>query len=334
MGLGRRSRRNRSNTESPTVSTDNLSEQKREPVAEAVPYPSPVLANQTVANPTDDEDEEEKALKIKLDNLRLKKQQKEERMRLLKQQIADAEKDESVAEVPEAVAENTYAPPSNSVDAKAEESDDWDAEPTSSVPVQPVGAKPQKFNPFRKTAVSDAASKPQFFKQPVVGSGSQISLNEKTAEEQRKSQRGLDNDSDGWSDEEVATVPIQNTKPEFYTTPLPTPQAQQSNIQSSVPKPVFENGSLPPLINNNTSVKVMSKYNDDSDGWSDEEDQSASQAAAPAADIPKPNSFIPEVPKAPALNLSAPPPAPVEDKHVSDDELSLPESVSSDDEWN
>ncbi len=50
----------------------------------------------------------------------------------------------------------------------------------------------------------------------LLGLAAKFLFEWKTAEEQRKSQRGLDSDSDGWSDEEVATIPIQNIKPEVY----------------------------------------------------------------------------------------------------------------------
>jgi len=346
MGLGRRSRRNRANNASPHASTENLNQPTKEALPETVVSITPQAVKQEphVDDLSDDEDEEEKALRIKLENLRLKRQQKEERMRVLKQQIADAEKEDSLTVEPKtSVAENAYnAPPisevSNPIENKEEESDDWDAEPTSSVPVQRVPEQTQKFNPFRRNDVATTANKPQFFKQPAAGSGSQVSLNEKTAEEQRKSQRGLDSDSDGWSDEEVATIPIQNIKPEVYVPAKNTPPVQESLSQPEAK--LVQNAALPPLINNTAPVKVISKYNDDSDGWSDEEEQAhpkAPVAEVPATNIQSQPSFIPEVPQAPSLNFNAPAAANIatnENTNVSDDELSLPESVSSDDEWN
>ena len=323
MGLGRRNRRGRSKVTSPIESSENIPEQSVESIPNVPPSVSTTIPKQETQKfdtSEDDEDEEEKALRMKLESIRLKKQQKEERMRLLKQQIADAEKEENLDDAPESKIETPAVEVNKPVEAKEEESDDWNTEPTNPVPVQNVQQTPAKFNPFRN---NEGANKAPFFKQPHVGSGSQVSLNEKTAEEQRKSQRGLDSDSDGWSDDEVADVPVQNTKPEFYTAPVAAPPIHETPKDPQSNNTVSANISVPPVMNTSAPVKVISRYNDDSDGWSDEEEQ-------PAPSIPKQASFIPEVPKAPALNVPGPTASAT---YISDDDLSLPESVSSDDEW-
>ncbi|KAL6936539.1 uncharacterized protein HGUI_00568 [Hanseniaspora guilliermondii] len=323
MGLGRRNRRTRSKVTIQNESRENQPEQDIGSIPEVPSSTSSSVVKQETQRQVmseDDEDEEEKALRLKLESIRLKKQQKEERMRLLKQQIADAEKEEQMHDAPEPITKMPVSDANKPAETNEEESDDWNAEPTSSVPVQSVQQTPAKFNPFRN---SDGGNKAPFFKQSHVGSGSQVSLNEKTAEEQRKSQRGLDSDSDGWSDEEVANVPVQDSKPEFYTPPVAAPPIKETPKEPQLNHTVSENVSVPPVINTNAPVKVMSRYNDDSDGWSDEEELSAPV-------VPKQASFIPEVPKAPPLSV---PGSTVSNTHVSDDDLSLPESVSSDDEW-
>lgn len=238
----------------------------------------------------DDEDEEEKKLLQQLEQLKLKKKrEKKARLASLRQQVEEAK------------------------NAKDDEGNDsWDDEAKSS---QRIVRKDQtnahhQFNPFGKEQEGDGRTKtesekpavktvlgsnpPQtlsgtptggrnpFFKQQTASSAS---FDAKAAEVQRRIQRGLDDDSDGWSDDEDVkeaktdtaentenssdkAVPIAPQLPQISTSqnsqpyllappPLPSVDSSSSTIPPPPPLPTVGQ-TMPPMPSVHHSDQVTS----------------------------------------------------------------------------
>ncbi|CCE64721.1 hypothetical protein TPHA_0I02170 [Tetrapisispora phaffii CBS 4417] len=254
------------------------------------------------------DDEEEKRLQQELDSLKeQKKYEKEKKLAQLRQQLKEERESEnvnvSVDETPiSAVSVPTYNSPQ---------------------PIQDTLATHQQ-NISQQTA----EPKKQYFKSEKTES-SQFDAN--AAEVQRRLQRGLDDDDDGWSDDEnaakaaapVVPAPVAPTIPNQLNVEVPVsiaPPPPSISTETSAPIPVA------PPIPNQSNVEV------------------------PVAMIPPPPSIsteksapIPIAPPLPQVSVSlpdviaAPPPLPninggesaMDSDH--DDVLSIPESVESND---
>ena len=391
MGLGRRNRRNRASVSSSSPSTaaaESTTEEKVQllPVKSSFSEPISQEPKTQVNHMEDEEDEEEKALRERLESLRLKKIQKQERILKMQREIEEAEREESLSETVKAPTTSNEVLPEKveqkPVDAGATqnlaaniEDDEWNDEPTPPVQ-QPVQQPTQhhKFNPFaRGTATANLAQpKAPFFQQPASNSSSQLSFDSKAAEEQRKMQRGIDNDSDGWSDDEdepktksnpqPAVIPPAPVAPSF----IPPAPVAPSFTQSAPVAPPLQDFSSSSTQQQSQAVdqaynQIQRKpvsYAADDDGWSDDEDEkpkTQQQAPTTTSEIPSvppiPNtSSIPPIPNT-LLNQQNTPAVPIapslsvqpsvllsgsntneENVENDDDDLSLPESVSSDDD--
>ncbi|KAL6926752.1 hypothetical protein ACO0SA_004858 [Hanseniaspora valbyensis] len=389
MGLGRRNRRNRASVSSSTAAVESTTEEKAQPppvkpsFSEPIPQQPKTQVNHVEAEEDDDEDEdedeEEKALRERLESLRLKKIQKQERILKMQREIEEAEREESLSEtvkapttsnevLPEKVEQKPVDVSVSQNSAAKIEDDEWNDEPTQPVQ-QPV--QHHKFNPFARGSATSNLTQPKapFFQQPASNSSSQLSFDSKAAEEQRKMQRGIDNDSDGWSDDEDEPKTKSNPQPAV----IPPAPVAPSFTQSAPVAPSFTQSApvAPPLQDfSSSSTQQQSQavdqaynqiqrkpvsYAADDDGWSDDEDEkpkTQQQAPTTTSEIPSvpitssippiPNTLLnqqntPAVPIAPSLSVQ--PPVLSSGSHTNeenvendDGDLSLPESVSSDDD--
>lgn len=140
-----------------------------------------------------EDDEEERQLKEQLEKLKLKrKEEKAKRLADLRRQIEEAEAEDS-----NEVVEPTITATNSKNIASSQNS-------VISVPSSSVAA-PAAVNNVTSSAVStNATARNPFFKQDVSASSS---FDAKAAENQRRVQRGLDADEDdGWSDDEAEVI--------------------------------------------------------------------------------------------------------------------------------
>jgi hypothetical protein len=176
------------------------------PVLKAPPPPPPVARTHSkVSNAEDDEDEdeEEKKLREQLEALKLKKKaEKEARKAELRRQLAEEEKgeDEEVVEPQEV---KTFTPqPAQPTSVKEE--------PKSEPKQEPSSLQHHETNPFAKkgdsapaasilTSSNNPFGKPLYKKSETT---EKTLFDKSQIEAQRKAQRGLGNDDDGWSDDD------------------------------------------------------------------------------------------------------------------------------------
>ncbi|KAL6947630.1 hypothetical protein ACO0RG_000206 [Hanseniaspora osmophila] len=288
-------------------------------------------------------DEEEQALMKKLAAIKQKKKAKEERMAQLKKEIEQAEKaDEKEAlvsapgisttatqEIPLPSTNNSVSEVGQTVD----DNDGWsDSEVTTHAPPPPPlvpvlsnasASQHHNGNPFSKPNGDEMkkpvaeASKMAFFQQsPSIKASTSSGFDTKAAELQRRMQRGLDNedDDDGWSDDEVKTglqasvaeqtanATLSSAPPIPKTQPLPTAPPLPQTPANSTP----ELGVPPPP----PSLTAQ---------------PAKSQVSKPPVPVAPP---IPSLDQQPKLANSEQTHPDVDD----DDDLSIPESVSSDDD--
>ncbi|OBA28356.1 hypothetical protein HANVADRAFT_47484 [Hanseniaspora valbyensis NRRL Y-1626] len=319
MGLGRRNRRNRASVSSSpsTAAVESTTEEMVQPLPVKSSFSEPISqepkaqVNHMEEEEDDEEDEEEKALRERLESLRLKKIQKQERILKMQREIEEAEREESLSETVKApTTSNEVLPekveqkfvdvgvPQNSA-AKIED-DEWNDEPAPPVQ-QPVQQTTQhhKFNPFARGSATANLAQPKapFFQQPASNSSSQLSFDSKAAEEQRKMQRGIDNDSDDWSDDEDEP----KTKSKLHPAVIPPAPVAPS---FSPPAPVAPSFSPPAPVAPSFSppAPVAPSF-------------SPPAPVAPSFSPPAPvaPSFIPPAPVAPSFTSSAPVAPPLQD---------------------
>ena len=292
----------------------------------------------------EDEDEEERQLREQLERLKMKKKaEKEKRLAELRKQIAEAEAEESVDSDNGGNLGSTSAP----VPAPA-------LAPSTTQTREP-GSTPYGLNNHsaaqNNTAIvgnsgagsggrvpASAVGRNPFFKREATSSTS--SFDARSAEQQRRIQRGLDldngDDDDDWSDaEETVQQPSQQmqqpaTAP-VATAPPPVPAASQMNTNSassSIPPvpiapPIPQIGSVGTATNTNTSSPIPPV---------------PIAPPIPQVQAPSNNSSpysAPPVPIAPPLpQINADPVgtnlAVTNNNSDNDDILSIPESVASD----
>lgn len=287
-----------------------------------------------------EDDEEERQLREELAKLKLKKKtEKEKRLAELRRQVeeakVDSDEDKSVS-VPMA------KPAGDPVPAVGQASTPSDMYRSTKPIVQHTSKAPENSVPS-----APEGDRNPFFKQKDTSSSS---FDLKAAETQRRLQRGLDDDDDGWSDDESQTVQAKDQTggqrhhaERQANADIQATEARNVNPSSAVPIAA----PLPSLGRTVESNSGLPSVN--------------SQVPPPAPPLPQAGAAgAPPVPIAPPLpqinsgsGFSMPPPPPplpgqsvapahqnhlsvkshnVDDSHDSDDVLSIPESVSSVDE--
>ena len=309
FGINKRGERSRSNTSESIKTPFEVEEDHHIPVQQEQQAQHQQAAPQVTNNVTaiqaedDGEDEEERQLRERLENLKLKKKaDKERRLAELRKQIEEAEADSDEDETPVMTKTiNLNNIPSQPVSTQV----------ASNINQQPINTPVVAPTP----PVMDQTKKPNpFFKQDTNSTAS--SFDQKAAELQRNSQRGFgndDDDDDGWSDDEpeqnitktvnitpavpVAAAPVPTATPPVPLAP-PIPQVQENEAPApvaTIPLPL-----APPI------PQVQ--------------DQGPPVPLAPP--IPQMQEQIPSIPVVPTNNT----------EFDNDDVLSIPESVDSGDE--
>ncbi|EDO14309.1 hypothetical protein Kpol_150p2 [Vanderwaltozyma polyspora DSM 70294] len=286
--------------------------------AQATPVKSPFQETQHADERSEDsEDEEEKRLREELERIKLKKKaDKEKRLAELRRQVQDAqaESDDGFSSsVSGSNNGNVLAPQVEGTVGHVE----YPAVPSAANPVSSVSASMSgSSTPVQGTS---AAARNPFFKSTDSSNSTSGLSDLKAAEAQRRSQRGLDDDADAWSDDEpspVAPAPV-----------APAPVAPAPVAPAPAPVPVAPSPAAP-QPSNLPPVPIAPPL---------PQVQGVPQPVVPLAPP------LPQVKQEEQGNFLAPPPSLPHmdniqnsqnlDSHSDqDDVLSIPDSVASEDE--
>ena len=354
---------NAGNVSQPQSSSYN----SREPVENVGPgsYSSDQTgSNSQKAKPAEeDEDEEERHLRDQLEKLKLKKKaDKERRLAELRRQIEEAEND---SEDEQEINQNagTKAPLSSSVQGSTP-SLDRNSQPNA----QSTSTPAVVANSVPPVTSTPTGGRNPFFRQEI---SSTSSFDAKAAENQRRLQRGLgeDDESDGWSDDEPQQKPVSSPtadeadakKAAQVNTPVAPPASLQPSVTSSSQAPAVPlapplpavSQTVPPAVESSEPVPVAPPL----------PQVTGSNTAPPVPTAPPlpqvtGSNIAPPVPTAPPLPqvgsgsvFSMPPPPSLpgakvqaltpaqtpqlaETQNDSDDVLSIPDSVASEEDVN
>ncbi|AMD20759.1 HDR016Cp [Eremothecium sinecaudum] len=278
----------------------------------------------TTASVDEEEDEEERILREKLEALKLRK--RAERQAAMTSSIPNSE-----------------SPSNAKMDSDGNSS--WDDEPN--VPSQPtISTRLQKVTSMQtgsddtlttpayisanNTGTSEA-SKRSFFKQPDASSST---FDLKAAEQQRRLQRGLD-DSDGWSDDEADKEENGNQTNGDMGQDGNSAQSYRPYTQVTAPSPVPIAPPLPQLIK---STNIASEAEPKNEGMlqhpppAKEQQPGAVSSTSPAVPVAPPLPPI-KLSSGQAAEHNSPDANSAVNNGNNSDVLSLPESVDSEDEY-
>ncbi|CCF60660.1 hypothetical protein KAFR_0L00530 [Kazachstania africana CBS 2517] len=352
FGLDRRDSRQRTNStdqnKTPFEAEQSRSIPQQQPIAVQTSIPQNVPHQDEDES---DEDEEEKKLREELQRLKLKKKaDKERRLAELRSQVQDAKAD-SEDEWQDAASRTSDLTPAP-INTAQVNGNNMPTQNIRTINVQEQNRVNTTPPIIPAASTTTPGQRNPFFKQETNASTSSSLFNAEAAEAQRRLQRGLDNgDDDGWSDDEVdeeprKSVPVNNqsmansvsySQPTSVAPPLP----QINNAAPPTPAPVAAAVPLSQMDHNTIQTEVT---------------QAATPPVPVAPPLPTMQAAVPPVPLAPPLptvettsNFVPPPPPlpqlnnPVNsqnltvahdemDGNYSDDVLSIPESVASDNE--
>ncbi|KAH7583880.1 EH domain profile [Nakaseomyces glabratus] len=328
----------------PAAQTANASQT---PFEEVISSPQKMEVTSTAGEDNEEEDEEERKLKEQLELLKQKKNaEKEKRLADLRRQIEEAEKEEEHPSVTQSNSGNVQSSSNQPASVPVANSQPQNLQNTH------ITTKPLSLN---QTGSSYDMASNTYFKPTQT---SQSAFDREKAEQQRKIQRGLESDDDGWSDDDDDLYSKPNTAPQTapvldssntpqpgmnasvpapIAPPIPTPQASSPAVPVAPPIPAVTPSESSIPMTSNVDVAGADHLDQDTD----------ISGAAASADKQNTShvSHIPPVPVAPPLpqvssiapppplpNLSVPQPHETVDNDDGSDVLSIPDSVESDKE--